>query len=175
MTASNGNIFRVTGLLCGEFTGDRWIPHTKASDAELWRFLWSTPNKRLSKQMQGWWFETHSLPSWRHSNSNVKGLIHRVRYFAGDVTGLSNWPSAPPKYTVHAFSQTFEDVVYIGICPVLLLSFEEVCFKWQIVIDRLHPQQQPVNQEATYETRGFSEAVCFNDTALSAMLLLAKI
>ena len=23
MTSSNGNIFRVTGLLCGEFTGDR--------------------------------------------------------------------------------------------------------------------------------------------------------
>ena len=24
---------------CGEFTGHRWIPHTKASDAELWCFL----------------------------------------------------------------------------------------------------------------------------------------
>ena len=36
MTSSNGNIFRVTGHLCGEFTGPRWIPHTKASEAELW-------------------------------------------------------------------------------------------------------------------------------------------
>ena len=27
--------------LCGEFTGPRWIPGTKASDAELWCFLWS--------------------------------------------------------------------------------------------------------------------------------------
>ena len=26
MTQSNGNIFRVTGPLCGEFTGHRWIP-----------------------------------------------------------------------------------------------------------------------------------------------------
>ena len=43
MTSSNGNIFRVTGHLCGEFTGPRWIPHTKASDAELWCLLWSTP------------------------------------------------------------------------------------------------------------------------------------
>ena len=33
--------FRVTGHLCGEFTGPRWIPHTKASDTELWCFLWS--------------------------------------------------------------------------------------------------------------------------------------
>ena len=33
MTSSNGYIFRVTGHLCGDFTGPRWIPHTKASDA----------------------------------------------------------------------------------------------------------------------------------------------
>ena len=43
MTSSNGNIFRVTGHLCGEFTGPRWIPRTKASDEELWCFLWSVP------------------------------------------------------------------------------------------------------------------------------------
>ena len=41
MTSSNGNIFRVTGHLCKEFTGHRWIPRTNASDAELWCFLWS--------------------------------------------------------------------------------------------------------------------------------------
>ena len=35
MTSSNGNIFRVTGSLCGEFTSHQWIPLTKASDAEL--------------------------------------------------------------------------------------------------------------------------------------------
>ena len=43
MTSSNGNIFRVTGHLCGEFTGPQWIPRTKASDAELSCFLWSAP------------------------------------------------------------------------------------------------------------------------------------
>ena len=39
MTSSNGNIFRVAGHLCGEFTDPGWIPHTKASDAELGCFL----------------------------------------------------------------------------------------------------------------------------------------
>ena len=39
MTSSNGNIFRVTSHLCGEFTGPWWTPRTKASDAELWCFL----------------------------------------------------------------------------------------------------------------------------------------
>ena len=43
MTPSNGNIFRVTGYLCEEFTGHRWISRTKASEAELWCFLWSAP------------------------------------------------------------------------------------------------------------------------------------
>ena len=39
MTSSNGNIFRVTGPLCGEFTGHR----TKASDVELSCILLSAP------------------------------------------------------------------------------------------------------------------------------------
>ena len=41
LTSSNGNIFRVTGPLCEEFIGHRWIPRTKASDAGFWCFLWS--------------------------------------------------------------------------------------------------------------------------------------
>ena len=43
MTSSYGNIFHVTGQMCGEFTGHRWIPRTKASDAELGCFLWYAP------------------------------------------------------------------------------------------------------------------------------------
>ena len=39
MTSANGNIFRVTGPLCGEFTGHPWISITKASDAELLMFF----------------------------------------------------------------------------------------------------------------------------------------
>ena len=41
ITSSNGNIFRVTGHLCGELTGPRWLPHTKANGAELWCIFWS--------------------------------------------------------------------------------------------------------------------------------------
>ena len=45
MTSSNENIFRLTGPLWGESTGHRWIPLTKAIDAELWCFLWSAPER----------------------------------------------------------------------------------------------------------------------------------
>ena len=73
MTSSNGNIFRVTGLLCGEFTGHRWIPRTKASDAELWCFLWSALDKRLNKKRHRW-FETQSRSLWRHCNVYLKSV-----------------------------------------------------------------------------------------------------
>ena len=45
MTSSNGNIFRVTGPLCGEFTGHR--PVTQSFDV----FFDLCLNKRLSKQL----------------------------------------------------------------------------------------------------------------------------
>ena len=65
MTSSNGNIFRVIGPLCGEFMGQWWISHTKASDAELCCFLWSVP-------------ESRSL--WRHCN--VITTINDMKCFA---------------------------------------------------------------------------------------------
>ena len=39
----------------GEFTGHRWIPRTKASDVELWCFLWSAPwiNSSLNNHEAG--------------------------------------------------------------------------------------------------------------------------
>ena len=64
MTSSNGNIFRATGHLCGEFTGHRWIPRTKASDAELC-FFYLRLNKWLSKQSWGWWLETPSRSKYQ--------------------------------------------------------------------------------------------------------------
>ena len=42
MTSSNGNIFLITGHLCRDFTGPRWISRRKANDAGLWWFLWSS-------------------------------------------------------------------------------------------------------------------------------------
>ena len=68
MTSSNGNIFRVTGHLCGEFTGHRWIPRTKASVGSFDVFFDLRLNKKLSIQPWGWWFRTPSRPLWRYNN-----------------------------------------------------------------------------------------------------------
>ena len=73
MTSSNGNIFRVTEPLCGEFTVHRWSPLTKANDAELWCFFFYLRlKKQLSKQSWGWWFKKPSRPLWCHCNGQWK-------------------------------------------------------------------------------------------------------
>ena len=68
MTSSNGNIFRVTGPLCGEFTDHRWTPLTKASSAELWCFLWSAPEQTVEYTIEILVFETPSRSLWHHCN-----------------------------------------------------------------------------------------------------------
>ena len=78
MTSSNGNIFRVTGHLCGEFTGPRWIPAQRPVARSFDVFFDLRLNKRLSKQSYGWWFETLSHPLWCHRN--VDGIFKCIPF-----------------------------------------------------------------------------------------------
>ena len=83
MTSSNGNIFRVTGPLCGEFTGPGEFPTqrpvTRSFDVSFDLRL----NKRSSKQPWGWWFDTPSWSSWRQCNEersqSVIGFTNPLR------------------------------------------------------------------------------------------------
>ena len=68
MTSSNGNIFRVTDPLCGEFTGPVEFPIQRPVTRSFDVFFDLRPKKRLSKQPWGWWFETLSWSLWRQCN-----------------------------------------------------------------------------------------------------------
>ena len=61
----NGNIVRVTGHLCGEFTGAQKGQWRRALPGV---FVDERLNMRLRKQSWGWWFETPSRQLWRHCN-----------------------------------------------------------------------------------------------------------
>ena len=83
MTSSNGNIFRVTDHLCGEFTGPRWIPRTKASDALMFSLI--------SVWINGWVNnrETGDLRRYRvHYDVTVMypilNELQRLAYMAGN-------------------------------------------------------------------------------------------
>ena len=86
MTSSNGNIFRVTGPLCGEFTGpgdftaQRRV--TRSFDVSFDLRL----NKRLSKQPWGWWFETPAWSLWRHRNDG-----QLPKYYLHMITTQRQW------------------------------------------------------------------------------------
>ena len=54
MTSSNGNIFRVTGPLWGEFTGHRWIPLTSQwRGALMFSLIWPWTNGRINNRDAG--------------------------------------------------------------------------------------------------------------------------
>ena len=78
MTSSNGNIFRVTGHLCGEFTG--WFPTQRPVTRSFDVFFDLRLNKCLSKQSWRWWFETLSCPLWRHCNDQQKSNGWKLLY-----------------------------------------------------------------------------------------------
>ena len=80
MTSSNGNILRVTGPLCGEFITHRWIPLTKARDAELWCLLWSGPDKQFRDA--GDLRRLHAY--YDASVMNISHLIHRSYSYSYD-------------------------------------------------------------------------------------------
>ena len=70
MTSSNGNIFRVTGPLCGEFTGPGEFPTQRPVARSFGVFFDLRLNKRLRKQPWGWRFETPSWSLWCQCNDS---------------------------------------------------------------------------------------------------------
>ena len=79
MTSSNGNIFHVTGHLCGEFTGTRWIPRTKASDALMFSLICVWINDWVNNREAGDLrrYHTHCdviVMFWQDTNRQNHGL-----------------------------------------------------------------------------------------------------
>ena len=91
MTSSNGNIFRVTGPLSGEFTGPGEFPTQRPVTRSFDVFFDLRLNKQLSKQPWGWWFETPLWSLWRQCNviwislfsTGVKSISLRRSIFLG--------------------------------------------------------------------------------------------
>ena len=93
MTSSNGNIFRVTDPLCGEFTGPGEFPTQRPVTRSFDVFFDLRLNKRLSKQPWGWWYETASWSLWRHCNATANnfGAMYS-REMPMKVSFKNRWP-----------------------------------------------------------------------------------
>ena len=94
MTSSNRNIFRATGLLQWGFTGHRWNPITKASDADV--FFDLRPNKRWNKPSRRRSFEKPSRLLWHHCNVLVLNPYHLgLLQWYGDNRMIGLTPEIP--------------------------------------------------------------------------------
>ena len=104
MTSSNGNIFRVTSPLCGEFTG-----HEGQGRGALMFSLICTWTKGWVKQSKRRWFDTPSRSLWRYCNSmnDYKICIPH---------NIGSWP----RYILRRFCH-FDDTVHI--CNALVWSY----------------------------------------------------
>ena len=92
MTSSNGNMFRVTGSLCGEFTGEFPVQGPVTRNFEL--FFDLRLHKRLRKPSWGWWFETPSRSLRCHCNVNVTLLQSQLSHrptVANSCTNQYEW------------------------------------------------------------------------------------
>ena len=107
MASSNGNIFRVTCYLCGEFTDPWWIPRTKASDEELWCFLliYLWVNNREAGDLRRYrshfyvtvmWYKTYTNNTTRIAYLDIYSLHFAIIWFqykkiTGRKTDWSCW------------------------------------------------------------------------------------
>ena len=91
MTPSNGNIFRVTGPLWGEFTGEfpSQRPVTRSFDVYFYLCL----NNQLSNKSWQRWFEMPSHSLWCHCN--VSAWVFYVKFLLSSHEALvrRKWPA----------------------------------------------------------------------------------
>ena len=121
MTSSNGNFFRVTGPLCWDFTGHRWIPLTKASDAEIWCFFDLRLDKRSNKQSRRRWFQTPSCSLWRHSNAmgfrdRCQHSLYSCRFVLKQVSQRYKGRSDPCLWTIDVTVNDFHRCCALSSC-----------------------------------------------------------
>ena len=62
------------------------------------------PNKRLSKQWWGWWFEMLSCPLWRHSNDDVAQVWQSPNQLSNTVWLMKCDISPPYVYQLQGYS-----------------------------------------------------------------------
>ena len=114
MTSSSWNIFRVIGLLCEKFTDHRWLPRTKASDAELWCFLWSASERivQYNYVIMGAMASQISDVSIVYSNVCSDQRKHQSSASLAFVRGLHWWPvNSPHRGPVTRKMFPFDDVI----------------------------------------------------------------
>ena len=140
MTSSNGNIFRVTGPFCVEFTGE--FPSQRPYTRKFDNFFDLRLNKWLRKQSRRRWFETQLRSLWRHCNAEGPDDYigqHCCRHWLGAEQATSHylhqcWPSYQTLYGVTMISYLSNLTDVMKHMPhgqtLLLKSYSQLQPRW---------------------------------------------
>ena len=129
MTSSNGNTFRVTGPLCGEFTGPGEFPTQRPVTQSFGVFFDLRLNKRMSKQPWGWWFQTPSWSLWCQCNGKCCDILpdcgsYMWCYIIWDV--LTHWGQGK----IATISQT----TFSNTFPLMKMCEFGLRFHWNLFL-----------------------------------------
>ena len=148
VTSSNGNIFRVTGLLCVEFTGRRWIPLKKASHAELWCFLRFAPWINC-------WVNNSEAGDLRRRRGHYDVIVRSgtAAFWEGTKPAILGCPLQPLRQAYHVLYISLYDLLLfriLGVGPSKRGNIGETLPIHFLVIQEYLKLLQPWNRK--YET-----------------------
>ena len=171
MTSSNGNIFRVTGPLWGEFTGPGEFPTQRPVTRSFDVFSDLRLNKRLSKQPSGWWFETPSWSLWCQCNvcggANVMVLYKDIwLHVAVDLFHYMKTTMEPAEFTSMIYLKLgYEPIITSHNMYGISLELSYVCrcvyvnppymqLSWQWCKRTFYLQRNPNSDQLIYPRGG---------------------
>ena len=115
MTSSNGNLFLVTGHLCGEFTGHRWIPRPKGQRRGALMFSF------ICARINGWVNNREAGDSRRYrGHYDVTVMKHKDPFFGMPSSCIR---AAPHARGPDQPSHDYLPYVYISFGKISMSAF----------------------------------------------------
>ena len=122
---SNGNIFPVTGPLCAEFAGHRWISLTNASDAEIWCFFDLHLNKREAGDLRR--HRAHYDVTIMYISGTTRIYIYIYIYWRKILNVAHDFKYNPINEFIHSGAGNYVKI----ICLLIFITLNSQCFPYR--------------------------------------------
>ena len=122
IASSNGNLFRATSSLCGEFTGHWWIPSQRPMRRSFDVFFDMRLKKWLGKQS---WFETPTCSWWRHCNGRHDAHVTSLHCHRTYLQSASPCMSSRELAKVMTFSSNASCAAHAVVETLLIFSVDK--------------------------------------------------
>ena len=127
MTSSNGNIFRVTGPLCGEFTGLGEFPAQRPVTRSFHVFFDLRLNKRLNCYDYGICPRHDDVMTWKWGNPTDYGWIYHIHHIKLDdvITTIQNILKPCADFRKHIVSLRSSKLWFLWKCARVIWNYRK--------------------------------------------------